>query len=221
MAMVRLAAPIIAAISLVGCTSDPFTGQPRLTSTVGGALIGTGGGALAGAVIGSAMGDRRAGTLIGAGIGALTGTAVGNYMDRQEDQLRAQLRGTGVSVTRIGDNIILNMPSNITFGVSQFDVDPQFNSKLRSVALVLQEFNSTLVDIVGHTDSTGSQSYNMQLSMQRATSVARALAQHGVDPRRFFVEGRGPANPVATNSTTEGRALNRRVEIRIVPLRAS
>jgi len=125
-----------------------------------------------------------------------------------------------VSVTRAGDNIILNMPSNVTFGISQFDVQPQFNETLRSVALVLQEFNQSLVDIVGHTDSTGTRAYNMQLSQQRATAVSRVLAQFGVDPRRFFVEGRGPDNPVAENTTEAGRALNRRVEIRIVPLRA-
>lgn len=214
-------APASLALFLMACTSDPFTGERRLSSTVGGALIGAGGGAVGGALIGSSMGDTRAGALIGAGIGALAGGAVGNYMDRQADQLRAQLEGTGVSVTRVGDNIILNMPSNVTFGVSQFDVQPQFQSKLRSVALVLQEFNQTLVDIVGHTDSTGSRAYNMQLSQQRATAVARALAQFGVDPRRFFVEGRGPDNPIADNATEAGRALNRRVEIRIVPLRAA
>ena len=205
---------------VAACTSDPFTGERRLSSTAGGVLIGAGGGAVGGALIGSAMGDTRAGALIGAGIGALAGGAVGNYMDRQADQLRAQLQGSGVSVTRVGDNIILNMPSNVTFGVSQFDIQPQFQSKLRSVGLVLQEFNQTLVDIVGHTDSTGTRAYNMQLSHQRATAVSRALAQFGVDPRRFFVEGRGPDNPVADNATEAGRALNRRVEIRIVPLRA-
>lgn len=212
--------PASLAMLLAACTSDPFTGDRRLTNTTGGALVGAGTGAVAGALIGSASGDTRAGALIGAGIGALAGGSIGVYMDRQEDRLRAQLSGTGVSVTRVGDNIILNMPSNVTFGVSQFDVQPQFNNTLRSVALVLQEFNQSLVDIVGHTDSTGTRAYNMQLSQQRATSVSRALAQFGVDPRRFFVEGRGPDNPVADNATEAGRALNRRVEIRIVPLRA-
>jgi outer membrane protein OmpA-like peptidoglycan-associated protein len=213
--------PASLAMLVAACTSDPFTGERRLTNTTGGALVGAGTGAVAGALIGSARGDTRAGALIGAGVGALAGGSIGVYMDRQEDQLRAQLRGTGVSVTRVGDNIILNMPSNVTFGVSQFDVQPQFNTTLRSVALVLQEFNQSLVDIVGHTDSTGTRAYNMQLSQQRATAVSRVLAQFGVDPRRFFVEGRGPDNPVADNATEAGRALNRRVEIRIVPLRAS
>jgi outer membrane protein OmpA-like peptidoglycan-associated protein len=192
-----------------------------VSNTAGGAVVGAGVGALGGALIGRAAGDTRAGALIGAGVGALTGAAAGNYMDRQAAQLRAQLQGTGVSVTRVGDNIILNMPSNVTFGVSQFDVQPEFRNTLRSVALVLQEFNQTLVDIVGHTDSTGSRAYNMQLSQQRATSVSRALAQFGVDPRRFFVAGRGPDVPVADNATEAGRALNRRVEIQIIPLRAA
>jgi outer membrane protein OmpA-like peptidoglycan-associated protein len=210
----------VALLLLPACTTNPFTGQTQVSNTVSGGLIGAGAGAIGGALIGSTMGDPRAGALIGAGIGALAGGAVGNYMDRQDAMLRAQLQGTGISVTRVGNNIILNMPSNITFGVSQFDIDPQFQSKLRSVALVLQEFNQTLVDIVGHTDSTGSRAYNMQLSQNRATAVSRSLAQFGVDPRRFFVTGQGPDAPVADNATEAGRALNRRVEIRIVPLSA-
>jgi outer membrane protein OmpA-like peptidoglycan-associated protein len=212
--------PVSLALALSACTTNPFTGQTQLSNTVGGGLIGAGAGAIGGALIGSTMGDPRAGALIGAGIGALAGGAVGSYMDRQDALLRAQLQGTGVSVTRVGNNIILNMPSNVTFGVSQFDIDPQFQSKLRSVALVLQEFNQTLVDIVGHTDSTGSRAYNMQLSQNRATAVSRALAQFGVDPRRFFVTGQGPDVPIADNATEAGRAQNRRVEIRIVPLSA-
>ena len=213
--------PVLAALAMAGCTSDPFTGERRLSNTAGGAMIGAGVGAIGGGLIGSSRGDSRTGALIGAGIGTLAGGAVGGYMDRQEDQLRARLRASGVSVTRVGDNIILNMPSNVTFGVSEFNVQPQFRDKLRAVALVLQEFNQTLVDIIGHTDSTGSRSYNMQLSQQRATSVSRALAQEGVDPRRFFVEGRGPDNPIADNDTEEGRAQNRRVEIRIIPITTS
>jgi len=209
----------VAALLLAGCTTNPFTGQTQLSNTAGGALLGAGGGALGGALIGSAMGDARVGALIGAGVGALAGGAVGNYMDQQESQLRAQLQGTGVSVTRVGDNIILNMPSNVTFGVDQSAIQPQFQSTLQSVALVLQEYNQTLVDIIGYTDSTGSDSYNMTLSNQRATSVARTLAQFGVDSRRFFVEGRGKAHPIADHSTEAGRAQNRRLAIRIIPTR--
>lgn len=210
----------LSALFLAGCTTtNPFTGESQISNTAGGALIGAGGGAIGGALIGAAAGDARVGALIGAGVGALAGGAIGNYMDQQEAELRAQLAGTGVSVTRVGDNIVLNMPSNITFGVNQSDVQPQFQNTLRSVALVLQKYNQTLVDIVGHTDSTGSASYNLTLSQQRATAVSRVLSQNGVDPRRFFVEGRGFSQPIASNDTEAGRAQNRRVEIQIIPIR--
>lgn len=217
-----IALSAVAALALAGCTTtNPFTGESQISSTAGGALIGAGGGALGGALIGSAMGgDARVGALIGAGVGALAGGAIGNYMDQQEAELRAQLQGSGVSVTRVGDHIVLNMPSNVTFGVNQSDVQPQFQNVLRSVALVMQKYNQTLVDVIGYTDSTGSDSYNLTLSNQRATSVARALSQFGVDSRRFFVEGRGPSNPIASNATEAGRAQNRRVEIQILPIRS-
>lgn len=212
----------LSALFLAGCTTtNPFTGESQISNTAGGALIGAGGGAIGGALIGAAAGDARVGALIGAGVGALAGGAIGNYMDQQEAELRAQLAGTGVSVTRVGDNIVLNMPSNITFGVNQSDVQPQFQNTLRSVALVLQKYNQTLVDIIGHTDSTGSASYNLTLSQQRATSVARVLSQNGVNSQRFFVEGRGFSQPIATNDTEQGRSQNRRVEIQIIPLRTS
>lgn len=210
----------VAALLLAGCSTNPYTGESKISNTAGGALLGAGGGAIGGALIGSAVGDARVGALIGAGVGALAGGAIGNYMDQQEAELRAQLQGSGVSVTRVGDNIVLNMPSNVTFGVDQSAVQPQFQNTLRSVSLVLQNYNQTLVDIIGYTDSTGSDSYNLTLSQQRATSVSRTLAQFGVDSRRFFVEGRGKANPIADNSTEFGRSQNRRVELRIIPIRS-
>lgn len=211
-----------AALSLAACTTtDPFTGQSRVSNTAGGALIGAGGGAIGGALIGAATGgDARVGALIGAGVGALAGGAIGNYMDQQEAELRAQLQGTGVSVTRVGDNIILNMPSNVTFNVGQSNVLPQFRSTLSSVALVLQKFDKTIVDVYGHTDSTGSESSNLQLSRDRALSVANTISASGVDARRFYIDGRGEAQPIASNATESGRAQNRRVEIRIAPLRS-
>src|SRR5690606_24672171 len=201
-------------------STNPYTGESKISNTAGGALRGAGGGAIGGALIGAAVGDARVGALIRAGVGALAGGALGNYMDQQEAELRAQLQGSGVSVTRVGDNIVLNMPSNVTFGVDQSAVQPQFQNTLRSVSLVLQNYNQTLVDIIGYTDSTGSDSYNLTLSQQRATSVSRTLAQFGVDSRRFFVEGRGKANPIADNSTEFGRSQNRRVELRIIPIRS-
>lgn len=211
----------VSALVLAGCTTNPYTGESQIANTTSGAVIGGAGGAIGGALIGSAFGgDPRIGALIGAGVGALAGGAVGNYMDQQEAQLRAQLQNTGVSVTRQGDNIILNMPSNITFATNQSNVSPQFMGTLNSVGLVLREYDRTIVDIVGHTDNVGSAAYNLTLSQNRATAVARVLQQNGVDSRRFFVEGRGLTQPIASNDSEAGRAQNRRVEIRIVPIRS-
>ncbi|MBO6539305.1 MAG: OmpA family protein [Rhizobiaceae bacterium] len=205
------------AIFVAGCTTDPFTGERKLSNTAGGALIGAGVGTVAGLVIGGS-GNRNA-ALIGAGVGALAGAGVGAYMDNQEAELRAQLAGTGVSVTRVGENIILNMPSNITFPTDQDTVSTSFYPTLNAVAVVLAKFNRTLVDVYGHTDSTGDEGYNIDLSQRRALSVATYLNAQGIDSRRFFIQGYGESRPVATNATPEGRALNRRVEIQLTPLK--
>ncbi len=141
-------------------------------------------------------------------------------MDNQEAELRAQLQGTGISVTRVGDRIILNMPSNITFATDQDQVMPQFYPTLNSVAIVLRKFDKTLIDVNGHTDSTGSVAYNQGLSERRANSVAGYLNSQGVDPRRVSALGFGPSQPIASNATAEGRAQNRRVEIQIAPIKA-
>jgi outer membrane protein OmpA-like peptidoglycan-associated protein len=139
-------------------------------------------------------------------------------MDQQEAELRAQLQGTGVSVTRVGEQIILNMPSNITFAVDEARVQPQFNETLVSVGLVLRKFNKTIVDVYGHTDSSGSDTHNQDLSQRRAVAVATVLSGQGVDQRRFFIEGRGESDPIASNATESGRAQNRRVEIQLSPI---
>lgn len=201
---------------LAGCTTtDPYTGEQKVSNTAGGAVIG----AIAGAGVGLlAGGNDRRNALVGAGIGALAGGAIGNYMDRQEAELRAQLQGTGVSVTRNGNQIILNMPSNITFNTDQDAVKAQFYSVLNSVAIVLRKYNQSLVDIYGFTDSTGSPQHNLDLSQRRAQSVANYLGGQGIDPRRFYVTGYGETNPIASNATEAGRAQNRRVEIQISPL---
>lgn len=197
------------------CTTDPYTGEQKVSNTAGGAVIG----GLAGAALGTlAGGNDRRNALIGAGIGALAGGAVGSYMDSQENELRAQLEGTGVSVTRTGNQIILNMPSNITFATDQDAVKPGFYQTLNSVALVLKKFNRTIVDVYGHTDSTGGDQYNFDLSQRRAMSVANYLSAQGVDQRRFAVTGFGKTRPIATNATEAGRAQNRRVEIQLSPL---
>lgn len=217
----KFAIAAMAATFLSACTTtDPYTGEQKMSNTAGGAMIGAGLGALGGlAVAGHGGIAHRNAALIGAGIGALAGGAIGSYMDNQESELRAQLQGTGVSVTRQGDRIILNMPSNITFPTDQDQVLPPFYPTLNSVAIVLRKFNKTLIDVNGHTDSTGSQSHNQELSQRRAESVANYLSSQGVDPRRMSAMGFGPNQPIATNATPEGRAQNRRVEVSISPLR--
>lgn len=210
----------IAASFLVSCTTtDPYTGEQKMSNTAGGAMIGAGLGAVTGLLVGQDANSRRNAALIGAGIGALAGGAVGNYMDKQESELRAQLLGTGISVTRNGDSIILNMPSNVTFPIDQDAVKSEFYPTLNSVALVLRKFDQTLIDVNGYTDSTGSHQHNMDLSQRRAVSVANYLASQGVDPRRMSAMGFAESQPVASNATEAGRAQNRRVEVLISPLR--
>jgi outer membrane protein OmpA-like peptidoglycan-associated protein len=210
----------VAAAFLSACTTtDPYTGEQKVSNTAGGAAIGAGMGAVAGLLIGNNPVQRRNAALIGAGIGALAGGAIGNYMDTQEAELRAQLEGTGISVTRSGDRIILNMPSNVTFATDQDQVIPPFYPTLDSVAIVLRKFDKTLIDVDGHTDSVGNAGYNEDLSNRRANSVANYLAARGVDPRRMSAMGYGLERPIASNATEIGRAQNRRVEIAISPLK--
>jgi len=156
--------------------------------------------------------------LIGAVVGAIAGGGVGMYMDNQELKLRKELEGTGVSVTRIGNNITLNMPGNVTFAFDSADVSASFYPVLDSVSKVLKEFDKTFVEVAGHTDSTGSTSYNQGLSERRASSVAAYLRSRQVMSRRLIVIGAGETRPIATNNTQAGKAQNRRVEITIVPV---
>jgi outer membrane protein OmpA-like peptidoglycan-associated protein len=210
----------LAALSLSACTTmNAYTGDTQLSNTAGGAMVGAGTGAVVGAFAGAATGnDPRIAALIGAGLGGLTGAAVGHYMDQQEAELRAQLQSTGVSVTRVGNQIILNMPSNITFQTDSATVNTGFNDTLVSVGLVLKKFNKTVVDVTGHTDNTGSTAHNQDLSQRRAVAVATILANQGVDQRRFYIEGKGESDPIASNANEAGRSQNRRVEIQISPI---
>ncbi len=213
----------IAAIAAVlsGCeTLDPYTGESETSKATKGALIGAAAGVVAGLMSGDDAVERRQHALIGAGIGALAGGAVGNYMDKQEAELRAELQGTGVSVTRMGDNITLNMPGNVTFDTDSAALRPQFFGVLNSVGKVLTEYDKTVVEVAGHTDSTGSDSHNMQLSQRRANTVGEYLYTQGIMDQRIISVGMGEHYPVADNSTPEGRQLNRRVEITLVPVTA-
>lgn len=198
------------------CTTvNPYTREQQTSKVVKGAGIG----AAAGAVVGLlTKGDKLQNALIGAGVGAVAGGGVGYYMDVQEAKLRQKLEGTGVSVTRMGDNITLNLPSSITFALNSADLNAQFYNALEGVGMVLKEYDKTIVEVAGHTDSSGSDQYNQALSERRAQSVASYLGSHGVASKRLMTVGAGETRPVASNDTEEGRAANRRVELTIVPV---
>jgi len=218
--LTAVSASLLGAFALTACTTtDPYTGQPVRNNTGTGAIAGALGGAALGYLTNtnkSSEGRRNA--LIGAGVGALAGAAAGSYMDRQQAELRRQLAGTGVDVTRQGDNIILNMPSDVTFAVDQSDIQSRFYPVLDDVARTLNAYPQTLVDVIGHADSTGADDYNQRLSERRASSVAGYLVNRGVLPDRLYVAGRGESQPIASNATEQGRAQNRRVEIILRPL---
>ncbi len=202
---------------LAGCTNNPYTGERQ----AGKAGIYGGGGAAAGALIGAATSgssDRGKGALIGAVVGGAAGAGYGVYADRQEQRLRQELTGSGVQVVRNGDNLQLIMPGNITFASSSSDVSSSFYPTLNSLVKVFKEFDKNGIDIVGHTDSSGSLELNMRLSQERATSVASYLTGQGVPGTRISSRGVGPSQPIASNDTAAGKAQNRRVEINLRPL---
>ena len=209
---------IAAAVVTSGCaTYNPYTGEKQTSKATTGAAIGAAVGAIIGVATSDNAKERKERALKGAGIGAITGGGVGYYMDVQEAKLRQKLEASGVSVTRDGDNIILNMPGNITFDTNQSNVKESFKPVLDSVAEVLKEYKSTMIQVGGHTDSTGSDQYNLMLSQNRAQSVANTLIGFGVEPVRTDVVGFGETSPIASNSTEGGRAQNRRVELILVP----
>ena len=212
-----IAAVVSGALAVSGCTTNPYTGERE----AGKSAIGAGLGSLVGAGIGalsSSKKDRGKGALIGAAAGAALGGGVGYYMDVQEAKLRDRMQGTGVSVTRNGDQIILNMPSNVTFAVDSAELSPSFYNTLSGVAMVLKEYDKTWVNVVGHTDNTGSASYNQSLSERRAATVGQFLISQGAAANRFNIRGAGLNQPIASNATEQGRAQNRRVEITLSPM---
>jgi outer membrane protein OmpA-like peptidoglycan-associated protein len=204
-----VAAVVVSGALFSGCTTDPYTGQRQVSKGAIGAAIGAAVGAAT-----SSKSDRKK----GAAIGAIVGGGLGLYMDNQERQLRERLQGTGVSVTREGGNLWLNMPGNLTFEVNSANIRSNFYQVLESVFLVFKEFSKTQVQISGHTDSSGSDSYNQTLSEKRAVSVMNYFTAKGLPPSRFQAVGFGETRPIADNSTKQGRATNRRVEIQIIPV---
>lgn len=213
----NLAAISVGVALLAGCTNNPYTGERE----AGKAGVYGGVGAISGAVIGAATSskkDRAKGALIGAAVGGAAGGGYGYYVDTQEAKLRQTLQGTGVQVQRNGDNLTLIMPGNITFASSSADISSSFYPTLNSLVKVFKEFNKNGIDIVGYTDSTGSAQLNQDLSNRRARSVAAYLEGTGVQASRISSYGAGSSQPIASNDTASGRALNRRVEINLRPL---
>jgi len=206
--MLRYIAVVVAMSLITGCVTDPYTGERKVSKAAVGAVVGAAVGAAT-----SSKKDRGKGAAIGATVGA----GAGYYMDVQERKLRELLQGTGVSVMREGNNIKLNMPGNITFNTGSANIQASFYPVLDSVSLVFKEFKKTSVRVTGHTDSVGSDSFNQTLSEQRAQSVVRYLASRDITLGRFQAVGYGERYPVASNATPEGRAMNRRVEIEIIP----
>lgn len=218
MSSIRVISTLLAgSLMLAGCsTVNPYTGESQTAKATTGSAIGAATGALVG-VLSSSKHDRGKGALIGAAAGAAVGGGVGYYMDQQEAKLRQKMQGTGVSVTRQGDQIVLNMPNSITFDSNASQIKPAGANALTGVAQVLKEYENTGIQVVGHTDSTGGRELNMRLSQQRAESVGSALILQGIEQGRISMVGVGPDQPVASNANPEGRAQNRRVTLTLSP----
>lgn len=211
MRMMSKIAAITLPVILSACTVNPYTGEQQVSKT---ATYGAGAAAACGLIGALDSKDSARNAALGCG---LVGAGVGAYMDVQEAKLREELRGTGVSVSREGDSIKLIMPGNITFESDSYHLRDSFYPVLNSVGKVLAKYNDTTLRVTGHTDSTGSKSYNQTLSERRAQSVANYLATQGISSSREFSEGRGFDQPIANNGSASGRAQNRRVELYILP----
>ncbi|WP_209349159.1 OmpA family protein [Pontixanthobacter sp. CEM42] len=208
----------LAALSLVtvsGCVTDPNTGERKVSRTA----IGGVGGAVLGGLLGGVIGGKT-GRIIGAGVGGVAGGVVGYKMDQQIKELKEQTAGSGVDVTEVdgGDAILVNLPDGVTFDVNSYTIKPTFRNTLDTVSASLQQYPDSLVDVYGHTDSSGSDAYNQRLSEQRAEAVANYMSSRGVSSARIRWQGFGETAPIADNATAEGRSRNRRVEIKIIPI---
>ncbi|MXU66466.1 OmpA family protein [Oceanomicrobium pacificus] len=202
---------LVATLGLSACTNPDGTKNNTGTGAAAGAAFG----AAAGQIIG---GDTGA-AVVGGILGAAAGAAIGNNLDKQEAALRQQIGGSGATIVNTGEQLVVSLPEAITFDFDSAVLKSQFVPSVNAIARNLNEYPNTVVRVVGHTDSTGSASYNEQLSRQRAQSVANQLAAGGVSSSRLSVVGVGASQPIASNSTSAGRQQNRRVEIVIIPTR--
>ena len=202
-------------LSVSACVTDPNTGEKKVSRTAMGGV----GGALLGGLLGGVIGGKT-GRIVGAGIGGVAGGVVGYKMDQQIKELKEQTAGSGVDVTETdgGKAILVNLPDGVTFDVGSSTLKPQFRTTLTQVATSIQQYPNSLIDVYGHTDSTGSDAFNQTLSESRARTVAGYLVSQGVGAARVRSQGFGETMPVASNDTADGRARNRRVEIKIVPV---
>lgn len=205
----------VSLVSLSACVTDPNTGEKKVSR----AADAADGGALGGMLLGGLIGGKT-GRILGAGIGGIAGAAVGYSMDKQIKQLRESTAGSGVDVTPTdnGSAILVNLPNGVTFDTDSSAIKPTFRDTLDKVAQSLNQYPDSLIDVYGHTDSTGSDAYNQALSERRARAVADYLTSRGVSYSRIRSQGFGETQPVASNDTEAGRSANRRVEIKIVPI---
>lgn len=207
-----------------GCaSSNPYDPQASAGSSNKTAIYG-GIGALAGAAVGAATSskrDRAKGALIGAAIGGAAAGGYGYYLDRQEAELRRSMQGTGIDIQRDGDLLTLIMPGNVTFATGSDEIDGNFYAPLNDLARSLQQYDQSIIDVVGHTDNTGSRNFNVQLSKRRAQSVGYYLESQGVAHNRLSIQGAGPDQPIADNSSADGRQQNRRVEVQLRPMQGA
>jgi len=218
MKMSRVALSVLCTVSLVSttaCVTDPNTGQRKLSRTAIGATAGVVGGLVIGGLLGGGTGR-----IIGAGIGGLAGASIGYTMDKQIKELKERTAGSGVDVRSVdgGQAILVNLPNGVTFDTDSTVIKPAFRNTLDTVAISLNKYPNSLIDVYGHTDATGTDGYNQTLSENRARMVADYLSSRGVNQARIRSTGFGKSQPVASNDTPEGRAANRRVEIKIVPV---
>ncbi len=221
--MTLLIAVMALSVTLGGCkTIDAYTGEEKTSNATKNSAIGAGIGALVGYVSArnKSSRERQKAILIGAGLGGVSGAAIGNYMDKQEAELRKKLQGTGVSVTRNNEDLILNMPGNVTFATGSKELKADFNQVLDSVVIVLNKYNQTLIEVAGHTDSVGSEASNQRLSEARARSVGDYLTSKNIKAERVITVGYGETSPIADNKTSAGRQQNRRVELTLIPIKA-